>query len=290
MAAECGIAQNLRLSFEKVSLFYKPITKEEWKCANQLLDEYGTLAAPYTVLLAFDESGSYGTAVLIAYKDKKVLLTATDVARQLKKAKRVRLILRFDDKRREYPARDPRDFEVQEWDLNFDDEMLQDVVSTAPKDLAVVELSPQLTNMLENYKQFYRITELSVNSEDVLISYGGIGSERQDDNTLEGKVYSLAIVMTNYKKCVDSDYITSNVSIETFGIKNLREKIIPNFQGLSGGGLWKIVDQKPHLIGIAIAQDLTGYKTVNKEGQLYFHGPESILAILESLYKGIKST
>ncbi len=41
---------------------------------------------------------------------------------------------------------------------------------------------------------------------------------------------------------------------------------------------------------IAIAQDLTGYKTANKEGQLYFHGPQSILAMLESWYKGIKST
>lgn len=104
----------MRLGFERVSLFFKPITKEEWDSANQTLDEYGRLVASYTVLLAFDESGSFGTAVLIKYKDKKVLLTAAHVARQLKKAERVRLIPFFDDLRREYPFRDIRDFEVQE--------------------------------------------------------------------------------------------------------------------------------------------------------------------------------
>lgn len=283
MAAECGIAQDMRLSFEKVSLFYNPITQDEWQRANQTLDEYGNLIAPYTIILAFGESGSYGTAVLIKYKGKKVLLTATHVARQLKKAKTIRLILRFDDRRREYPTRDPRDFEVKEWDLSFNHEMLQDVLGSAPKDLAIIELSPQITNMLENYKQFYQPTKpLNIKLEDTLVSYGGIGSEKIGD-TLNGMVYSLGVVMSNYEKQIDSDYIVCNISTETFGIKNLGEKVIPNFQGLSGGGVWKIVNQKPQLVGIAIAQDLTGYKTANREGLLYFHGPESISAMLNSL-------
>lgn len=166
--------------------------------------------------------------------------------------------------------------------------MLQDVWTTTPKDLAIIELSPQLTNMLENYKQFYQITEPSVKSEDVLISYAGVASKQSDRNTLEGKVYSLGVVMSDYKKYIESDYIVSNVSVVTFGIKNLSEKVISNFQGLSGGGLWKIINQKPHLIGIAIAQDLTGYKEEKKEGQLYFHGPLSISVMLESWRKKFK--
>ncbi len=282
MAAECGIARDMQLNFEKVSLFYKPLEQEEWQNANQKLDKFGNLIAPYTVIIAFGDSGSYGTAVLIKYKNKKVLLTATHVARKLKRAKTIRLILRFDDKRREYPTRDPRDFEVKEWDLSFDDEMLEDVMGLAPKDLAIIELSPQITNMLENFKQFYQLPEsLNVKSEDVLVSYGGIGSKI--DDTLNGMVYSLGVILSAYEKQDNRDYIVSNISTETFGIINLGEKIIPNFQGLSGSGLWKIVNQKPQLVGIAIAQDLTGYKTANKEGLLYFHGPESILAMLKSL-------
>lgn len=283
MAAECGIVQDMRSNFEKVSLFYNPITKDQWQNANQILDEYGNLIAPYTVILAFGESGSYGTAVLIKYKNKKVLLTASHVARQLKKSKSIRLILRFDDRRREYPTRDPRDFEVKEWDLSFEDEMLQNVLGLTPKDLAIIEISPQITNMLDNYKQFYRLTDPpNIKFEDVLVSFGGIGSEKIGD-TLNGMVYSLGVVLAAYETHDDRDYIVSNISTETFGINNLAEKVIPNFKGLSGGGLWKIVNQKPHLVGIAIAQDLTGYKTANKEGLLYFHGPESISNMLKSL-------
>lgn len=90
------------------------------------------------------------------------------------------------------------------------------------------------------------------------------------------------------KKSDDIDYIVSNVSSETFGIKNLNEKVIANFQGLSGGGLWKLIDQKPHLVGIAIAQDLTGYESENKNGQLYFHGPQSIMAMMKFWYDSLK--
>lgn len=290
MAVECGIVPDMRSNFEKVSLFYNPVTKDQWQNANQILDEYGNLIAPYTVILAFGEIGSYGTGVLIKYKNKKVLLTATHVARQLKKAKTIRLILRFDDRRREYPARDPRDFEVKEWDLSFDDEMLQDVLGLAPKDLAIIELSPQITNMLDNYKQFYQFTDPSdIKSEDVLVSFGGIGSEKVG-STLNGMVYSLGVVLAAYEKHDNRDYIVSNINTQTFGIKNLGEKVIPNFQGLSGGGLWKIVNHKPQLVGIAIAQDLTGYKTANKEGLLYFHGPESIAIMLKSLDDEPKNT
>jgi hypothetical protein len=96
-------------------------------------------------------------------------------------------------------------------------------------------------------------------------------------------VYSLGVVMSNYEKQVDTDYIVSHLSTETFGMKNLGEKVVSNFQGLSGGGLWKIVNHKPELVGIAIAQDLTGYKTSKKAGLLHFHGPQSISTALQSM-------
>ncbi len=143
--------------------------------------------------------------------------------------------------------------------------------------------------MLENYKQFYQIIESpTIKSEDTLVSYGGIGSEKIGD-TLNGTVYSLGVMLSAYEIRVNRDYIVSNIGTETFGIKNLEEKVIPNFQGLSGGGLWKIVDQKPQLVGIAIAQDLTGYKTADKEGLLYFHGPLSISEMLKSLDDELKN-
>ncbi len=290
MAKECGINQDMVSSFEKVSCFYNQlhhtsITKNEWDYANQILVEYGNLLSPHTIILGFDEYGSYGTAVLIKYKNRKVLLTATHVARQLNKAKNVHVILKFDDIRREYPARDSRDFEIKEWDLDFDEKTLQDVLINTPKDLSVIELSLQHANMLENYKQFYTITEPpNITSKDVLVSLGGIGSKITADNTIIGTVHPLAVTMSSYEKRNDRDYILSKISTQTFGIENLGEEIISNFQGLSGSGLWKFIDNTPQLIGIAIAQDLTGYNTQNKEGILYFHGPHSIQTMLESLY------
>ena len=291
MAKECGIDQDMTSCFKKVSRFYNqlnqtPITKDEWDYANQILIEYGNLISPHTIILGFEDYGSYGTAVLIKYKHRKILLTATHVARQLKKAKKVHLILRFDDLRREYPTRDPRDFESKEWDLNFDEKQLQDVLGSLPKDLSVIELSPQHTTMLENYKQFYHIEEpSSVNENEVLVCYGGISSKRTNNTTIDGTARSLGLTMSNYEKIDDREYIVSKISTKTFGIENLGEKIIPNFQGLSGSGLWKFVNNAPQLVGIAIAQDLTGYNTPNKEGLLYFHGSHSIIALLDSLYK-----
>ena len=93
----------------------------------------------------------------------------------------------------------------------------------------------------------------------------------------------LGVVLSSYKDLNDNDYILSSVQWETYGVKNLGEKRIENYQGLSGGGLWKLVERKPLLVGIAIAQDLTGYKNGDKEGMLYFHGPKSILSFLKSI-------
>ena len=194
LAEECGLVQDMTLHFEKVSHFYQihhaPITKEEWELGHQFLSEYNNLIAPYTIVLAFDETGSYGTAVLIQFNKQKYLLTPTHVAREVKNAKRIRLITNFDDRRRVYPARDPRDFVVKEWDQNFKTEMLEEVLKHIPKDLSVIELSPQIQNFLENYKQFYLVNDVShIKPQDALIAFGAIGSEFTEDNTLNGTAY-----------------------------------------------------------------------------------------------------
>lgn len=177
-------------------------TKENWEKAKNKLTELGNLVNPYTIPIAFDDSGSIGISVFIKYKNKKVLLTPTHVARQLKKSKKVYLILRFDNLRREYPPRNPQDFVISEWDSTFNENQLKNVLKSIPKDLAIIEPSPDLTNMLETYKQPYLIAETNITCQDSLFTYGITNNEKSDENTFNSEVSSLSITMSNYEKKV----------------------------------------------------------------------------------------
>jgi hypothetical protein len=66
-------------------------------------------------------------------------------------------------------------------------------------------------------------------------------------------------------------------------MRNLRRKAISSFEGLSGTGLWKFINNTPVLVGIAIAQDPAGYAPSAGLRNVYFHGPYSILSALSSL-------
>jgi hypothetical protein len=177
--------------------------------------------------------------------------------------------------------RDVLDFEVTEWDLSFEESMLEDVLGTAPKDLAIIEPSLKIIAVLENHKQFYEIAKLSqAQSEDALVAFGTVCLKR-NDNVPSGT--SLGVTMSEYKEEIDRDYIVSVVSAETCGTQYFGEEPISSYQGLSGGGLWKIVkENEPQLVGIAIAQDLSGYdEKVSKDGLLYFIGSKGISHFLD---------
>ena len=129
-----------------------------WTRANAQLADFGRMVEPYTIGLSLEDQG-FGTAVLCQHKSQYFLLTAAHVGRALRKAKSVSMLLRFDNIRREYPAQSTKNFTVIEWDPDFDDRMLDDVLTHQPKDLAIVIPTQAIIDTLKIYKAFYKIPE-----------------------------------------------------------------------------------------------------------------------------------
>ncbi len=261
-----------------------------WKKANSLLADFGRMAEPYTVGLAFGDEGGppFGTAVLIEHKSKFFLLTACHVARALKKAKAVRLILRFDEFRRAYPSRMPEEFKLMEWDLTFDENTLNSqerIFSKHPKDLAIIYPTQRIIAILKEFKSFYKISDQpDFSTRDAFISLGGIGFELSADHTTcHLNIGPWGFVAADHKEFTEVDYIVCPVSNNTHEIRSFGKKPIPTFEGLSGGGLWKCTDKKVILMGIAIAQDPKGYDKELGLRNVYFHGPKSIHIALATL-------
>jgi hypothetical protein len=258
---------------------------EVWTQTNAQLKDFGSMVEPYTIGLHIVGHG-FGTAVLCKYRTTYFLLTAAHVAKSFSKAKSVQLILRFDSNKREYPHKSTKDFAVIEWDPTFDPVKLDDVIGNKCRDLAIIIPSKEIVDILKNYKDFYKTQEKpqSFSLQDAFISCGGIEPIYFD----EGKTCQLhfgpyAFVASKYEQMSDVDYIICPVSNHTYEIRNLRRKVITNFEGLSGSGLWTFVNNTPILIGIAIAQDPSGYAPTTGLRNVYFHGPHSILSALSIL-------
>jgi hypothetical protein len=227
-----------------------------------------------------------GTAVLCQHKSQCFLLTAAHVGRALKKAKSMAMLLRFDNIRREYPPHSVKNFSVIEWDPGFDEGMLDNILTQQPKDLAIIIPTQTIIDMLRLYKDFYKIPEESqgFSLKDAFISMGGIEPiYSEDPKTCQLQIGPYGFVASNYRQMPDVDYIICPVSNHTYEIRNLRRKSISSFQGLSGAGLWKFTNNTPILVGIAIAQDMMGYDSSPGSGDVYFHGPQSILSVLSTL-------
>lgn len=256
-----------------------------WTRTNKELADFGRMVEPYTIGL-FLEGYGFGTAVLCHYKSKYFLLTAAHVGRAFRKAKSVKLLLRFDNIRREYPPQPAKNFTVIEWDLDFDSKMLDDVLTQQPKDLAVVIPTQEIIDSLKIYKAFYKISEepQSFSLQDALISLGGIEPVySENDKTYQLHIGPYGFVASSYLQLPNADYIICPVSNHVYDVRNLRRKAITSFEGLSGTGLWKFVNNSPILVGIAIAQDPAGYDPLSGVRNVYFHGPYSILAALSTL-------
>lgn len=258
-----------------------------WTQANTQLEDFGRMAEPYTIGLSLGDQG-FGTAVLCQYKSEYFLLTAAHVGRALRKAKSVNILLRFDTIRREYPSQSPKNFSVIEWDQSFKDAMLNDVQESQPKDLAIIVPTQEIIDGLKIYKAFYKIPEEppSFSLRDALISLGGIEPIYSDDRkTCQLFMGPFGFIASHYSQLPDVDYIVCPVSNHTYDMRNLRRKVITSFEGLSGSGLWKFVDNTPILIGIAIAQDSSGYDPSSRIRNVYFHGPHSIHSIIGKNYE-----
>jgi hypothetical protein len=254
-----------------------------WTRANAQLADFGRMVEPYTIGLALEGHG-FGTAVLCQHKSHYFLLTAAHVGRALQKAKSVNLLLRFDNIRREYPAHSTKNFNVIEWDPTLDERMLDDVLVDQPKDLAIIIPSQEIVGILKIYKAFYQIPgeAQSFSLQDALISLGGIEPVYSDDRkTCQLHIGPYGFVASSYRQFPDADYIVCPVSNHTYDMRNLRRKAISSFQGLSGSGLWKFSNNTYTLIGIAIAQEPTGYDSSGLRN-VYFHGPHSILSMLDT--------
>jgi hypothetical protein len=257
-----------------------------WTRAGEQLESFGHKVEPYTVGLRLDKE-KFGTAVLCQYRSQYFFLTAGHVGRALRKAKSVSVIVRFDHISRGYPTLSAKDFTVLEWDSTLDEKDLNDVLSKQPKDLAVVIPNQQMIETLKIYKAFYKIPEepQGFSLKEAFVSLGGIEpiySQDRKECTLHMGPYGF--VASNYRQTPDVDYLVCPVSNHTYEIRNLRRKVITSFEGLSGSGLWKFVNDAPFLVGIAIAQDPV-YDASSGSRNVYFHGPESILSMLSTLGK-----
>lgn len=255
-----------------------------WTKANTQLAKFGRLAEPYTIGLSLEGQG-FGTAVLCQYKSQYFLLTAAHIGRALHKAKSVRLLLCFDNIRREYPVYSAKDFTVIEWDSGFDEKMLGDVLAFQPKDLAIIIPIQAIIDMLKIFKAFYQIPEeaqgFSLN--DALVSLGGI-EPIYSGNDCQLHMGPYGFIPSSYRQFPTTDYIICPVSNHTYEMRNLRRKAITSFEGLSGSGLWKFANDTPFLVGIAIAQDPAGYNSFGLRN-VYFQGPHSILSAISILGK-----
>ncbi len=257
--------------------------------ANQILQAYGTIIKPHTVLLSFGEAGApCGTAVLVEYKRKKLMLTATHVARKLKSHKLVRVITEIDNILRFPPTWKSDGLSVKEWDTNFEESVYKkDFMSLKSKDLAVIEMNPAiLSSLLQNSnKMFYRIPEENnlqqyLNPSSSLVSLGILGAQNKN-NLFSGNFTTLGVIASPSIIDEDLDYAICHLSTDTFETRSLGKELITDFRGLSGGGLWIIKNDKPLLLGIAIAQDLDNFRK-QQDGLLYFHGPNSIFSVLRA--------
>jgi hypothetical protein len=254
-----------------------------WMQAETRLSELGRIIEPYTVGLILEGRGC-GTAVLCQYKSKHFLLTAAHVGRNLKRARSVQIILRFDTHRREYPIHPVNHFTVMEWDPAFKEGSLDGILEYHPKDLAVIIPAKEIIETLKIYKDFYKITDEPphFSLQDALISQGGIEEKFLDDQTRQLRMGPYAFVASSCLQLSSVDYITCPVNNHTYGMRNLRSKVVDSFQGLSGSGLWKFRNGTPSLVGIAIAQDPAGYNSSGSRN-VFFHGPHSILSALSTL-------
>ncbi len=256
-----------------------------WTRASTQLTDFGRMVEPYTIGLSLGDQ-AFGTAVLCLHKSRYFLLTAVHVGRAFRKAKFVKMLLRFDNIRREYPSKSTKDFSVIEWDPGFDEKMLNDVLANLPKDLAIVIPTQAIVDTLKIYKDFYKIPDepQSLSLQDALISMGGIETIYFDNlKTCQLHVGPYAFVASRYLQLPNVDYIICPVSNHTYEIRNLRRKVITSFEGMSGSGLWKFANNIPILVGIAIAQDPAGYDPSSGLRNVYFHGSHSILSVISTL-------
>lgn len=255
---------------------------EVWTHANSKLADFGRSIEPYTIGLALEDQG-FSTAVLCEYKGRALLLTAGHVGRAVRKAKSVRMIIRFDHVVRRWPAYSSTSFTVLEWDPTMQKEALKDVLGTHPKDLSIITMPENIVDLLRMFKLFYKLPEtpLGLSLQDAFVSMGGIEAVYSKENdTIELHAGPFGFIASSYNQFHDVDYLICPVSNHTYEMRNMRRKAISSFEGLSGSGLWKFIGDSPVLIGIAIAQD---DPDVNGGRNVYFHGPQSILAALETL-------
>ncbi|MBS0607311.1 MAG: hypothetical protein JSR57_10210 [Verrucomicrobia bacterium] len=254
--------------------------------ATKILVEQGKIIEPNTLVLGFGKTGlSLGGSIPICYNSYKVLLSASHVAECFETTEQVRTLYKCDPITRYYPPKNCADFHIEKWDPNFDSKMLEkEILSTKPKDLAVITPA-KCIDEITSHKTFYHLpTEKTAIPENLsslaLITIGCIEACNKD-NVVEGMSTVLGVISSDYHEFSDCDYIVCTVDTNTYEIRELGKKRISSFRGLSGNGLWAITNGKPQLIGVAIAEDLTGYNTIGK-GTIWFHGPKSIYAALQS--------
>ncbi|MDP1836733.1 MAG: hypothetical protein Q8K75_12510 [Chlamydiales bacterium] len=291
---------------QSLSLWTKTISKpdmekalnialsEVWENGKNSLADYGRVIESYTVVMALGRKErktdklleGQGTGTLIEYNSNFYILTACHIARRIATSDSIRLLLMFDSHRRDYPYFEPSAFKVIEWDQSFDPKTLkglENILQHLPKDLALIALSPYILSVLKEWKSFYKVSLPSELSEtNAFVAMGATGRQiSENPSTSHFDCGPYGLVCSEYRKFEEVDYVVCTVN--SFGPNVFGEEDIPDFQGLSGAGLWKCCrGLKVELIGVTIAQEINIRSQVHID-KVFSHGPKSIRAMLEKI-------
>lgn len=251
--------------------------------AMGILNNQRVLVDPSLLALSFGERGlPMGMSILIQYKSHKVLLSANHVADSFKRESEVRMLYKCDHISRHYSSKETAAFQVKEWDPAFDEKLLKtDILTTRPKDLAVIIPAPAILNEIGHHRHFYQMpAEMPVFQSNLALMTVGCLGAKLENNVLQGLSTVCSMVPSIYQEFPDCDYIVCRVETDTYESRELGKPPVASFEGLSGSGLWAIGEGMPQLLGVAFSQDLDYAKGT---GEIYFHGPKSVYSALDAL-------
>jgi hypothetical protein len=259
-------------------------TNEEYKHGIDILTQISYLIEPYTIFLIAD-GRPIGTAILIEHNAEKLFLSAHHVLEKIESAIHIQIVQKFDNRLRLYPEHSRNCFKIKYWDPNFQTTLLKNIAfiwNRTVTDLAIMIPDESILATIKGHKYFYPIAieneYVPVSHQDALVAMGVI----LDQNKFNAGPF--AVVKNNlppYSYDNGVDYIVCPIKNDTHAIASLGMNKIYNVDGLSGGGLWKIIKAadsiRVKLAGITIAQRIQ-----NGAGDIIFHGQKSINSFLSN--------
>lgn len=125
---------------------------KNWNIAELLLKEVGFSLINYTIVF-LSEKGPFGTGVLTVSKEKRFIITAAHVAKQIYQNTfdKIGIAIKPDNFFRQYPLFLAKEFVLKFWEAEFS---IRDLKSNPfCKDLAIVEIPHFLEEAIYSVKE-----------------------------------------------------------------------------------------------------------------------------------------